>query len=126
MSKSRRRQNVVHIHSFDISADIHEQEHAQNHTQFVDNPLTRFADIENREHICVGPEADDRLMLKILANDDKHIVKKHVRLGPVDDDYDDHDMPVCSPLRSVCPICFDLVYSQDGMSEDVVGTAEKA
>ena len=40
-------------------------------------------------------------MLKILANDEKHVVKKHVILGPVDDDYDDNDKPVCSPLRSV-------------------------
>ena len=64
ISKSRRRQHMFHglcsTSSVDTSADIHEQEHAQIHTPFVDNPLTRFADFEHREHICVGPEVDDR------------------------------------------------------------------
>ena len=64
-----------------------------------------------REHICVGPEVDERQMLKRLADDEKHIVKEYVSLGPVDDDYDDHDKPVCSPLRSVFPISFDCLYS---------------
>ena len=90
MSKSRGRQNIVHgfcsINSGDTLADIHEHGHTQIHTQLVDNPLTRFAHIENREHICVGPEVDDRQMLERLAHDGKHTVKKHVSVGPVDDD----------------------------------------
>ena len=42
-----------------------------------------------------------------------------------DDDYDDHDKPLCSSLRSVFPIYFDCLYSQDCISKDVVGTAEE-
>ena len=60
-----------------------------------------------REHIRVGPEVDDQQMLKRLPSDEKNTVKKHVSSGPVDDDYDDHDKPVCSPLRSVFLISFD-------------------
>ena len=71
MSKSRRIQNIVHgfcvISSGDTLADIHEHGHTQIHIHFDDNPLTRFVHIENREHICVGLEVDDRQMLKRLA-----------------------------------------------------------
>ena len=86
------------------------------------NLLMRFAHIENREHVHVGPEVDDRQMLKRLADDKKHTVT----VGPVDDDYDDHDDSVCLPLRSVFPISFDCLYSQDSISKDVVGTADEA
>ena len=79
-------------------------DNAQIHKPFVVKPLTRFAHIENLEHICVGLEVDDRHMLKRLADDEKHFVKKHVSVGPVDGDYDDHDKPVCSLLRNVFQI----------------------
>ena len=107
MSKSRRRQNGVHgfssINSVGISTDIHEQnfvrseddkksrqmlkrsEHAQVHTQYVDNPLTRFAYKDRfRDHgICLGSGSGDE----------------------GDDD-------ACSSPRSVFHISFDCLDSQ--------------
>ena len=74
----------------------------------VDNSLTRFVHIENREHVRVGSEVDDRQMLKRLADDKKHTVI----VGPVDDDYDDLDDSVCVPLRSVLPISFDCSLTE--------------
>ena len=48
-----------------------------------------------REHICVGLEVDERQTLKKLSIDGKQIVKKHVSLGPVDEDDGDHDKLAC-------------------------------
>ena len=60
MQVNRRRKRVpdIHISSIDTSMNM-------------------------RSHIFVGPDVDDRQMLRRLANDEKHTVKKHVSLGPV-------------------------------------------
>ena len=72
-----------------------------------------------REHIVVGPE------VKSLHDIDTPLTKIDQSFGghvPVGDDNDDD---AHLHLRSMFPISFDCLYSQDDISVDVAGTVDE-